>query len=207
MMNNHINIIGTGGHAKIVIDIANNLSIVIDGFYDDDTKKHHTLFCDIEIKGSIDALTNSNAIIAIGDNLTRKKIYEKAKNINWKRLMHPSAIIANNVIIDEGSLIVAGVIIQPYTTIGSHCIINTNASIDHDCILNDFVHISPSATLCGSVLIGEGTQIGAGATILPNVKIGKWCVIGAGAVITNDIPDYSLVVGVPGKIIKTIKNE
>lgn len=37
-------------------------------------QKHHTLFCDIEVKGNIDALPNSNAIIAIGDNLTRKNI-------------------------------------------------------------------------------------------------------------------------------------
>ena len=207
MMNNHINIIGTGGHAKIVIDIANNLQLVIDGLYDDDTKKQYTRFCDIEVKGNIDSLIYSNVIIAIGDNLTRKKIYQKLININWKKLIHPSAIIANNVIINDGSLIVAGVIIQTGTNIGSHSIINTNASLDHDCIIDDFVHISPSATLCGNVTVGEGTHIGAGATIIPNIKIGKWCVIGAGAVITKDVPDYSLVVGIPGKIIKKLKND
>jgi acetyltransferase EpsM len=57
------------------------------------------------------------------------------------------------------------------------------------------------------VIVGEGTHIGAGATVIPNIKIGKWCIIGAGAVITKDVPDYSLVFGVPGRIIKKINNE
>ena len=75
--------------------------------------------------------------------------------------------------------------------------------MDHDCSLEDFVHICPHATLCGNVSVGEGTQIGAGATVIQGIKIGKWCMIGAGAVIIEDVPDYSVVVGVPGKVIKT----
>jgi acetyltransferase EpsM len=58
--------------------------------------------------------------------------------------------------------------------------------------------------LCGNIRIGVGTQVGACATIIPNIRIGKWCKIGAGAVVTKDIPDYSVVVGVPGIIIKKI---
>ena len=56
------------------------------------------------------------------------------------------------------------------------------------------------------VKVHEGTHIGAGATILPNISIGKWCVIGAGAVITQNLPDYSLVVGVPGKVIRKLES-
>ena len=54
----------------------------------------------------------------------------------------------------------------------------------------------------GNVEIGEGTHIGSGAIVIPNVVIGKWAVIGAGAVIIKDVPDYAVVVGNPGKIIK-----
>ena len=50
-------------------------------------------------------------------------------------------------------------------------------------------------------------MIGIGAVIIQGIKIGKWAIIGAGAVIANDIPDYAMVVGVPGKIIKYLKNE
>ena len=95
-----------------------------------------------------------------------------------------------------------GAIIQSCASIGKHCIINTGASVDHDCKIEDFVHVSPHATLCGDVNVGEGTWIGAGATIIQGKKIGKWSVIGAGSVVVNDIPDNVLAFGNPCKVIK-----
>jgi len=182
-------------------------NLLIDTFYDDNCQYHKTNFIGFNVICPIDKLTDATAIIAIGNNKIRKEISNRVNNVNWKTLIHNATIISENVVIGNGSLIVAGAILQTCTIIGKHCIVNTNASIDHDCVIDDFVHISPSATLCGNVTIGEGTHIGAGATIIPNIKIGKWCVIGAGAVIIKDVPDYSLVIGVPGKIIKRLENE
>ncbi|MCQ2113714.1 MAG: acyltransferase [Bacteroidaceae bacterium] len=51
------------------------------------------------------------------------------------------------------------------------------------------------------VFIGKQTFIGAGAIILPGTTIGNFCIIGAGAVVKGDIPDYSVVIGNPSKII------
>jgi acetyltransferase EpsM len=58
------------------------------------------------------------------------------------------------------------------------------------------------AALAGSVIVEEGSQIGINATIRQGIKIGKWVTIGAGAVIVKDVPDYAVVVGNPGRIIK-----
>lgn len=55
----------------------------------------------------------------------------------------------------------------------------------------------------GPLVIGEGTWIGASAMVFDGVTIGKGCVVGAGAVVTKDIPDYSIVVGNPAKVIRT----
>lgn len=52
-----------------------------------------------------------------------------------------------------------------------------------------------------SVSIGENSFIGAGTVILPGTKIGKSCIIGAGSVVKGNIPDYSIAVGNPCKII------
>lgn len=52
-----------------------------------------------------------------------------------------------------------------------------------------------------SVTIGEYSFIGAGVIVLPGTTIGKYCIIGAGAVVKGNIPDYSVVVGNPCKII------
>ena len=197
---------GASGHAKVISSIIEAMGRFLDIIFDDDEKiinldKYRVLT-------GYDKKYNPNipVIISIGNNKIRKKISEKISHPSTI-LIHPSSIIDIKVKIEYGSVIFHNAIIQRDTVIGKHCIINTNASIDHDCIINDFVHISPSATLCGNVSIGDGSHIGAGATIIPNINIGKWCVIGAGSVITKDVPDYSLVVGVPGKIIKNLKND
>ena len=54
------------------------------------------------------------------------------------------------------------------------------------------------------VVIGDDVWIGANAVILPGVTIGRHCVVAAGAVVTKDVPDHTLVGGVPAKVIKNI---
>jgi len=56
-----------------------------------------------------------------------------------------------------------------------------------------------------NILIKEDSYVGVGAIVLPGVTIGKGAVIGAGAVVTKDIPDYSVAVGMPAKVIKTFE--
>ena len=55
--------------------------------------------------------------------------------------------------------------------------------------------------------IEDGVFIGTGVTITPRVKIGKWSVIGAGSVILKDVPPYTVVVGNPQRIIKSLEKK
>jgi carbonic anhydrase/acetyltransferase-like protein (isoleucine patch superfamily) len=57
--------------------------------------------------------------------------------------------------------------------------------------------------------IGEGSLIGIGSVVLNGAKIGRGCLIGARALITEgkEIPDYSVVMGAPGKVIRTLTPE
>ncbi len=59
----------------------------------------------------------------------------------------------------------------------------------------------------GSIVIEEDSWIGANATILPGVSIGKCSIIATGAVVTKDVPSYSVVGGIPAKVIKTINKD
>lgn len=52
------------------------------------------------------------------------------------------------------------------------------------------------------VEIGYGSWIGTKVTIIGNVRIGRHCIIGANAVVTHDIPDYSVAVGIPARVVK-----
>lgn len=192
---------GASGHAKVIIDILEAQGKKIAGLVDDNPVLSELLgykvYHDKEDKYPI--------IISIGDNKTRKKVSELLPNVPFESAIHPSAILSPRCDIAEGTVVMQGAIIQSSSKIGKHCIINTSATVDHDCLVDDFVHISPHATLCGNVSVGEGSWIGAGTTIIPGVKIGKWCVIGAGSVVTKDIPDYALAVGNRCKVIKTLQ--
>ncbi|MEN6460535.1 MAG: acyltransferase [Syntrophomonas sp.] len=57
----------------------------------------------------------------------------------------------------------------------------------------------------GEIYIGDNSNIGWDVTIMPGVSIGKNCVIGCGAIVTKNIPDNSIAVGVPAKVIETIE--
>jgi len=195
-----INIFGVSGHAKVILDTLQVTQNKIGTLYDD---RAPYSFLDYKvIKPSFIDAKNS-FIIAIGNNKTRKKIATTLLAANsFGKAIHPSAIIANSAMINAGTVVMAKAIINASSKIGKHVIINTGSIIEHDCIINDYIHISPSATLCGNVHIGEGTQIGAGAIILPNINIGKWAIIGAGSVVIKDVPDNVTVVGNPARIIK-----
>ena len=56
----------------------------------------------------------------------------------------------------------------------------------------------------GSIAVGKGSWIGARTTILPGVKIGEGCVIAAGSLVNKDVPNNSMVGGVPAKFIKQL---
>lgn len=195
-------IFGASGHSKVILDIIDSIETKsINFILDDDRSKTKLLDYTIqhEFTSEMDDL---EVVIAIGNNITRKKLAGRISNSFCKALVHSSARISKEAEIGEGSVIMANAVINSSTIIGRHCIINTSAIVEHDSQISDFAHISPGATITGNVKIGEGTQIGAGAIVIPGIEIGKWVTVGAGAVIIDNIPDYAVVVGNPGKILK-----
>lgn len=193
---------GASGHCKVIIDvITESGKSEIKGILDDNPKLDMIFNIPVFNTKMFETFSDKQLIIAVGDNRTRKKIVENISAI-YKIGIHPKSIVSCYAKIDEGTVVMAGAILNPDAIIGKHCIINTAAVIEHDCKLDDFVHISPNAALAGGVAVGEGTHIGIGATVIQGIKIGKWVTIGAGTVVINDVPDYAVVVGNPGKIIK-----
>ena len=131
----------------------------------------------------------------------------------WTRISS-SAIIMNkqNLVIEDHvwvwhySILDAteGLIIEEGVQIGAWVGIFTHGSESAIRLLGrHFVHVPNEERIGytrGSIRIGAYTFIGAGSTILPSVNIGKGCIIGAGTLIADDVPDYSIVTGIPGKI-------
>jgi sugar O-acyltransferase (sialic acid O-acetyltransferase NeuD family) len=198
-------LLGASGHAKVIIDSLKASGKKISGLFDDNPEVKELL--GYNVFGPFDPirLGDEELIISVGLNHIRKKIVENLPgNIRYGNAIHPSAIISEHASLGEGTVVMQGAVIQSCVSIGKHCIINTTASVDHDCLLEDYVHISPNATLCGAVSVGEGSQVGAGAVVIPGIKIGKWSLVAAGAVVMKDVPDNVLVLGNPARVVKRI---
>lgn len=108
--------------------------------------------------------------------------------------------IGKNVFINSGCHFQdqGGIVIGDNTLIGHNVVL---ATINHDLnpLNNRKNHYAP-------INIASNVWIGANATVLPGVTIGEWAVIAAGAVVTKDVPPYTVVGGVPAKVIKTVEN-
>lgn len=194
-----MNILGSGGHARVVAAAAVAAGLKVDGFWDDDPVKVGGDIDGIPILGlTADLPAGSPAIIAIGSNRVREKL--ASLPLNWVSVIHPHAWIAPTASVGEGSMVIAGAVIQPGAVIGQHSIVNTSASVDHDCKVGNFVHLAPGSHLAGSVHIEDGAFVGIGATVIPSVQIGSWSVVGAGACVIRDVESRSTVVGVPAKV-------
>lgn len=201
-MSKEVCVLGAGGHAKVVIEIAEDLDYKITGVFDQNKDVKNVL--DHTVSNDIDSLSErENVFYALGNNHNRKSNSLKYNSADFN-LIHSSAILSKSVISGVGNVVMAGVVINSSVQIGNHCVVNTSACIDHDCKIEDFVHISPNAALAGNVTVMEGAHIGIGASIIQNITVGRWSVVGAGAVVISDVPDNVTVVGNPAKIIKNI---
>lgn len=198
-MDKPVIIIGAGGHAKVIADILEFQDRTILGFLDDNFEKQPLRF---PLLGRpMDAPKFAEAaefIFGIGANSIREGMVAKLSNlVKFTSAVHPNAMVANDVTIDQGTVVMAGATINTGSRIGAHCIINTAASVDHDCLLGDFVHVSPGAHLGGTVEIGERSWIGLGGLVINNRTICADVLIGAGGLVLKDISEPGIYVGVP----------
>ena len=203
MKNKKIVLIGYSGHSYGCVEVAIKQGFSIVGYHD--VLENISNPYNLNYLGHEDTIElNNKAFITLGDNILRRKIYEKLKSNNVflnTILIHSNAIISKSSLIEEQTFISAGVIINPQVKIGVGCIINTGAIIEHDCSIGKFSHIAPGAVLAGNVSIGSGCMIGANAVIKQGVKVGDNVIIGAGSVVLKDVNSNTIFVGNPAKQI------
>ena len=200
---NKLIIVGAGGHGKVIADIAMKNGYTDICFIDDSAIGEVLGFPIIGRTADLPKMNDSatDFVIAIGNNKVRQAIAE-SYDVNWVTLVHPSAQIAVDVVIDVGTVVMASAVVNPSAKIGKHCIINTGVIVEHDNVIEDYVHISPRAVLGGVVHIGSLTHVGIGATVKNVIDICQDCVIGAGAVVVKNIEKSGTYVGVPARKFK-----
>lgn len=203
---NPIIIIGAGGHAQDIIDIACSAGYSILGFLDDNLKGEFILGKISDYKKILSQYKDYDIryTIGINDSIIRQKIDLFLKEFNAKpiTLVHQSAVIGHNVTIQDGCVLGAGTVLTSNVSLGRHVHLNTHASVNQGSVIGNYSTLSPGVKVCGDVVIGECVQFGANSSVINMVNIGNNVTLGAGSVVIKDIPSNCVAVGVPARIIK-----
>lgn len=158
-----------------------------------------------------------NFIITGEENIEIGENFSGGKDIKlqiWKEYnsentgMEPEIIIGNNVTITDNCYLSClnkieiedGVLIGPNTFIGD----NYHGNNSYEEL--DTIPSKRKLWSKGPIKVGKNVWIGRNVCVMPNVKIGKNSIIGANAVVTHNIPENSVAVGIPARVIRTIKN-
>ena len=202
-------VMGASGHGQVVADILFQMwtkgrEMELLGFLDDDPKLTGTRILGLPVLGKLadlPATPHDCVILGIGDNAVRARLYAELTQARkrFATAIHPSAILAPDVVIGAGAALAAGAIANPGARVGENAILNTGASIDHHCVLGAHCHVAPGVHLAGHVNVGEGAFVGIGSCAVQGVQIGAWSVVGAGAAVAQNVPEGATVGGVPAK--------
>jgi len=205
-------IIGSGGHAKVVIEL-----VRAEGKYQikgcTGLGESGFVLGDVPILGTDSVLPAmlangaKKAFVAIGDNHLRQRLFVQVSEMGFELInaISPDAVVSPSATLGRGIAIMAGAIINASTQIGDGAIINTNAGVDHDCRIGNGAHIGPGTVLAGNVEIGSEAFLGVGTCVVPGVRIGRRTIVGAGSVVVRDLPDGVTAMGVPARITGEIK--
>ena len=141
-------------------------------------------------------------VLGIGNPKLRRNLSDKFKQLGGKT----TSIISQNAFVGKfgnqiavGTCVLTNVIIEADNRIGEGCLLHVGTFVSHDTEIGKFCEISPFAKLLGGVEIGNGCSLGTGCVILPKVKLGNNVIVGANAVVSKNVPDNTVVVGVPAK--------
>src|SRR5690606_21067889 len=117
----------------------------------------------------------------------------------YATLIHPSAIIMDDVEIAEGSIITAGCILTCNIRIGRHAHLNLHTTVGHDCRIGDYFTTAPGAHISGECEIGNCVYFGTNASVRQGIKITDETTIGMGGVVVKNIDDKGVYIGNPLK--------
>ena len=202
-------IIGAGDHGRVMADVAAAIGRSPIGFVqppDADASAREVDGLPVLGRLGDSALTarlpaDLEVCVAIGSNGARADAYEAALRLGWRAvsLVHPSAVLLGQSVIEAGSQVCAGAVIGVAAVILEDSIINTAASVDHDNRIGPHAFVGPGARLAGRVTVLEGAHVGIGATVREGCTIGARAYVAAGATVVQDVAPGMRVAGVPAR--------
>ncbi|MCP8970890.1 2,3,4,5-tetrahydropyridine-2,6-dicarboxylate N-acetyltransferase [Ectobacillus ponti] len=164
-----------------------------------------------QVKAVLDA--NSEAITDyVVENDRRNSAIPLLDLKGIKARIEPGAIIRDQVEIGDNAVIMMGASINIGASIGEGTMIDMNVVLGGRATVGKNCHIGAGSVLAGvieppsalPVIVEDDVVVGANAVVLEGVRVGKGAVVAAGAIVTEDVPPYTVVAGVPARVIKKI---
>lgn len=208
-------ICGSGGHAKVIIEILREGGIFRPVGCVAPSGRGPKSVLGVPVLGDDDDLPQLRhagitfLFVALGDNRLRARLMRHARQLGFElaSAVSPSATISPSARLGRGIAIMPGAHVGPDVLVEDGAIVNSRASVDHDCVLHACCHVGPGATLAGGVTIGEEAFVGTGASLIPGITVGNGSLVGAGAVVVRDIPAQMLAFGTPARCRRSLNIE
>lgn len=129
---------------------------------------------------------------------------------NIKARIEPGAILREKVEIGDGAVIMMGAILNIGAVVGEGTMIDMGAVLGGRAMVGKHCHIGAGAVLAGvvepasavPVIVEDNVLVGANAVVIEGVHVGRDAVVAAGSVVIDDVPEGSVVAGVPARVIK-----
>ena len=210
-------LLGSGGHAAVLVDILRQLNCHILGLVSIEKPKKQTIFSGLRWFSSDDDVLSFNkdeillvnALGSLPGNTLRYKLHQKFGSLGYEfmTVISPSSLVSHYAILSQGVQVMPGSIVNANTIIGEGTIVNSGAIVEHDCLIGRHNHIAPRAVLSGSVITKDFVHISTGASVIQGMKIGANAVVAAGANVNKSIPENSICYAAENFIKVDKKNE
>ncbi len=209
-MQRELILVGGGGHCRSVAEAAKAKGWKVRGVLDPAMKpgeEHCGLVClgnDDNIPEYVADCDFVCTVGAIGVPELRNKIISKMEMAGAKfaTIIAPTAYIASDAEIGEGTVVLNRVIVNANVKIGRNVILNTGAIVEHDSTVGDSTHVSTGAIMNGNCHVGSNCFMASGTIMMHGTSVGDEVVVGVGSIVSKDLMEPGVYLGSPARKIK-----
>ena len=212
-------VFGTGGFGRELMAVVAEMAELAypdslpPVFVDDNSRATHGQYRTISFEElCLPEHRQRSVVIAVGDGRVRQRLDDRCREagLNITTLFAPTFRNPAEIQAGAGSVFCDHTMVTTDAVIGRQFQCNIYSYVAHDCRIGDFVTFAPRVCCNGNVHVGDFAYVGTGAVFLQGnstrpLVIGEGAVIGAGAVVTADVEPYTVVAGVPAKLIRRLE--